>query len=253
MDRQSHNESIIAQFNLQAIPYTEVPAHKDGLGIMIAMAEINENDTVLDVACGTGIVSCEFAKYAKLVTGIDITEGMLAQAKKLEEKNKLRNTEWVLGDVNQMPFEDNRFSVVVSRFSFHHFVDTEQVLEEMIRVCKPQGKIMLVDVAIPKEKQAAYDRMEKLRDPSHTGALSPKEFEELFKTKQLNNCRQSSYTMEIDLEAQLKASFPKQGDKEKLQMMIQEDVGKDHLGVNVKKEGGRYILSYPIHIYIGTK
>lgn len=254
MDRQKHNENIREQFSKQAVSYTSIKAHADALDTLIQMSNVSKSDTVLDVACGSGIVTCEFAKYVKHVTGVDITENMLKQARELQLKNELNNIDWVLDDVLPLGFEANQFSIVVSRFSFHHFIDCEKVLEEMIRVCKPNGTVMVVDVALPKEKLEAYDKMEKLRDPSHAGALSLDKFDSLFKENyRLTNCRTSGYKMAIELETQLNASFPDPGGREKLKRLIVDDIDKDTLGVNVTRIDGKYQLYYPIYVYTGQK
>jgi ubiquinone/menaquinone biosynthesis C-methylase UbiE len=58
------------------------------------MASVSDKDTVLDVACGSGIVSCAFAEVASHVTGIDITPAMLEQAQILAQQKNLANLSW---------------------------------------------------------------------------------------------------------------------------------------------------------------
>ncbi len=253
MDKSKHNENIKDQFSKQAIAYTAIEAHANALDILIQMSGVSKDDNVIDVACGSGIVSCEFAKFANHVTGIDITENMLKQARELQAKNELSNIDWILDDVVPLRFDNEQFSIVVSRFSFHHFIDYERVFDEMIRVCKPKGNIMVVDVALPNEKLIAYDTMEKLRDSSHVGALSLDKFEQLFQNKKLTNCRKTNYNMVIDLETQLKASFLNPEDKENLRSMIINDAGVNNLGIGVSKVDGGYQLQYPICVYVGQK
>ena len=77
-----------------------------------------------------------------------------------------------VGDVLPLPFPESSFSAVITRYSFHHFLEPEAVLAEMVRVCQPGGRVAVVDVFMSTPEQAeAYNRMEKLRDPSHTLAL----------------------------------------------------------------------------------
>ncbi len=70
MDKQQHNKAIKEQFSKQAAAYTSVQAHSDALDLLIEMSGVSEKDHVIDLACGSGIVSCEFAKYAGHVTGL---------------------------------------------------------------------------------------------------------------------------------------------------------------------------------------
>lgn len=252
-EKQKHNEKIKEQFSKQAAGYTSVKAHAEALHTIIEMSGVTENDNVIDVACGSGIVSCAFAKYAHHVTGIDITEEMLEQARKLQVENLLTNIEWVAGDVEPLKFDNNQFSIVFSRFSFHHFLEYEKVFEEMIRVCKPGGVVMVVDVVLPDEKRKAYDDMEALRDPSHSGVLSPGDFEKLFQHPLLADIKAADYQMNIEMETQLNASFMPEENREKFRALIQQDINKNNLGVNVTQIKNSYQLFYPIQIYMATK
>jgi ubiquinone/menaquinone biosynthesis C-methylase UbiE len=147
-----------------------------GLELMFELSDPQIDDKVLDVACGPGIIACEFAKKVFHVTGIDITPAMIEEAKNLQREKKIDNVDWKLGDVTKLPFEDGSYSLVVTRYSFHHLIEQKQVLEEMKRVCKPNGKILIIDVTPDKDKVDAYNYVEKLRDSSHTRALT---FDEL--------------------------------------------------------------------------
>lgn len=253
MEKQIHNENIKEQFSKQAASYTAVAAHRDSLEVLIKMAAVSKEDTVLDIACGSGIVACEFAKHAHHVIGIDITKEMLDEAKKLQLINNLMNINWILGDVVPLQFLDDQFSAVVTRFSFHHLMDYEKVFDEMIRVCKPNGSIMVVDVALPAKKVNCYDQMEKLRDSSHVGALTAEKFEALFQNSKLKECKKIYYEMPIELETQLHASHLSDSEKEVLRLIITQDSEKNNLGVNVSSIEGKFYLYYPICIYVGKK
>ncbi len=252
-DRNIHNSNVISQFSKQAVHYTAVEAHYDALDFCVEMSRLSDEDTVLDLACGSGVVSCAFAKHAKHVTGVDITEMMLLQAQNLQFNKGLSNITWVLDDVLPLKFEDESFSLVVTRFSFHHFLEPEKVFAEMLRVCRPGGRVMVIDVALPSEKVEAYDRMELIRDSSHVGALTLGRFEDLFKNSGLINIRRSNYRMEIDLETQLNASALSLEERAILREMIVTDVKSDCLGVDVQQNDTQYSLRYPIYIYVGEK
>lgn len=88
----THNDTIVSQFTKQAIPFKEMSQHSNqyGLHLMLKLSEPKQDDTVLDVACGPGIVSCEFAKLARYVKGIDLTPAMIEQAKQLQKEKKTR-------------------------------------------------------------------------------------------------------------------------------------------------------------------
>ena len=162
--QKEHNNKIIEQFSKQAVPFTQIKGHYDSVDTIISMSEVSINDKILDIACGTGIITCEFAKYAKIVVGLDITKDMIAQAVIIQNENSLTNMKFDLGTVENLPYENDSFDIVFTRYSFHHFLDTKKVFEEMLRVCKPNGKIIVVDVAIEEKYAHAYNNMERLNN-----------------------------------------------------------------------------------------
>ncbi|MFT5660700.1 MAG: ubiquinone/menaquinone biosynthesis C-methylase UbiE [Sulfurimonas sp.] len=251
--KTNHNEKIIEQFSKQALPFTKIKGHYDSVDTIMMLSRVSKNDEVLDLACGTGILSCEFAKHAKSVVGLDITSAMIEQAIKMQEENGLANIQFHIESVEKLAYKDNSFDIVVTRYSFHHFLDTQTVLNEMIRVCKPNGKIIVVDVALEDKYANAYNEMERLRDPSHTKALTFKEFHALFSNKALSNHKKSSYKVDLELESQLKASFPNKGDEDKIRKIFKSDVETNSLGMNTHLEYGEVHFSYPITIFVASK
>ncbi|WP_147372231.1 class I SAM-dependent methyltransferase [Mariniphaga sediminis] len=251
MDTKKHNRNIIEQFSKQAEGYTSITSHSDALEKLIKMSSAAGEDTVLDIACGSGIVSCAFAKYTSHVTGVDMTPEMLNEARKLQAKRNLQNITWEIGDVTSLPYADDHFSIVISRFGFHHFLDPFQVLNEMKRVCKPNGVVMVVDVSLPESKIEKYNKMERNRDSSHVAALSLTTLSTLFKKVGIDKLEKDNYFMQIELNEQLQASFPE--DKTALKNMILQDIGVNDLGINATALNGHVYLYYPIYIFSGKK
>src|SRR5699024_7433390 len=105
-----HNRTIIDQFSQQAVPFAELPGHSQSMPMLIEMSEASSVDTVLDVACGPGLVACEFAPYASHAVGIDITPSMIEQAKERQRDKGLTNLTWQVGDVLPLPFPNLKFS-----------------------------------------------------------------------------------------------------------------------------------------------
>ena len=250
---EQHNERIVDQFSKQSIPFTKVPGHFDAVETLIACSNVKSSDIVLDVACGPGIVACEFAKKASKVVGIDFTPAMIKVAETRQVEQNLNNLEWRIGDANQLPFDDGSFDVVVTRYSFHHLLKPAAALREMIRVCKPNGIVLVADVAIADDKSAYYDKLETLRDPSHVHALTETEFEQLFRESGLRNCSCTGYPVTIELEALLSASFPNPGDCEIVSEMITKDLEFNNLGINVRSIDKKIVYSVPILVYVGKK
>lgn len=251
----THQELIIDQFTRQAIPFTQVPAHsnEESLRLLSQMANLTQEDDVLDVACGSGIVACAFAPMVRHVTGIDLTPAMLKQAQLMAKQRSLTNLSWQQGDIEALPFADASFSLVLSRYAFHHFLHPEVVLAEMVRVCRFGGRILIADVVIPPEQVEAYNELEKLRDPSHTRALMLDEFQTLLSQTDLQNVRLAFYKVEIPLEQQLAASFPNPGDIDQIRQLIQNDLGVDRLGINAHLRDGDTWYEVPISVIVAEK
>lgn len=248
-----HAEIVRDQFTKQAISFTQLKGHFDSVQLLIDLTKTTKDDLVLDVACGPGIVACAFAEVASHVTGIDITEKMIEEATKLRDARSLTNVSFSIGEVSSLPFEDDRFSVVISRYTFHHFVDAGKVLQEMVRVCKPGGRVLVADPVLPADKVDAYNRMEVVRDPSYTQALSVEEFDALFTRSGLTDLQRSAYGVDMELEQQLEASFPEEGGKDILRALFEEDLKTNALGTNTRRVENQIIFTYPISVYVGTK
>ncbi|MEA2759724.1 MAG: hypothetical protein QOH65_2337, partial [Methylobacteriaceae bacterium] len=198
----SHNDIVVDQFTRQAAPFAEAPAirEEEALRLLVEFSGAGASDSVLDVACGPGLVVAEFAKVCRHATGIDLTPAMIDQARQHAAALRLANVDWRVGDVTALPFADMSFSVVVSRFAFHHFVDPLVVLREMARVAT--RRVVVADIAASDDptRAAALNRMEKLRDPSHTRALPLSGLRALFAEAGLPEPRVTHYDVRADLD-----------------------------------------------------
>jgi ubiquinone/menaquinone biosynthesis C-methylase UbiE len=195
---------ILDQFTRQAVPFSQLPAHstEDSVRLLRKMASVGPEDTILDVACGPGLMACAFAEFARHVTGIDLTPAMIEQAQSLQRVKGLVNLTWQVGDVTTLPYPDASFTVVFTRYSFHHLLDPRAVLAEMVRVCTSGGQVVVADVYTSSPEQAeAYNRVEKLRDPSHVRALGLVELIRLFHDTGLDDVVHEFYKLEVGLDS----------------------------------------------------
>src|SRR5882762_11244895 len=195
-----HRDEILDQFTRQATPFATAPGIRDeaALRLIVECSGAGPADTVLDVACGPGLVVAAFARVARHATGIDITPAMLERARAHAADLGLTNVTWRQGDVLPLPYPDASFSIVTSRFAFHHFLDPAAVLTQMARVCRPGGTVLVVDSAPAPETADAFNRMEIVRDPSHVRALPLAEHVALFKAAGLPEPRVTHYRLEGD-------------------------------------------------------
>lgn len=256
-EQVEHNRLILDQFTKQAQPFAEKvdPAvNQEIFELIIKTSGVNESDDVLDVACGPGLLTCALARHVRSVAGIDLTSEMIRWAKLLAAAKNLSNVVWKTGDASALPYNDHRFTAVITRYSLHHIIDPRAVLAEMVRVCKPGGKIVVIDEYTPPEPERAllFNAMEKLRDPSHVKAFAISDLVAMMNKAEINVIKTASYDLEIDLEVQLKSSFPNEGDADKLRAAINEDIGKGMIGIGSSRIGDRVFLAYPTVIIVGS-
>ena len=128
-----HRETVVEQFTAQAAGYAQAEPirNEQALGLLLEACAPSGADRVLDVACGTGVVTCALAQMASEVTGIDVTPAMIDHARELARERGLRNLIWHVAAIPPLPFEDASFDLVVSRYAFHHFVDPPAVLRRL--------------------------------------------------------------------------------------------------------------------------
>ncbi len=250
-----HRESILDQFTRQATPFSTSAAIKDEavLRLVVEFAGAGPQDTVLDVACGGGLVVCAFARAVRHATGIDLTPAMLDRARALAAEQGLTNVSWKQGDVLPLPYADGSFSIVTSRFAFHHLLEPGAVLREMARVCASGGTVMVVDSAPAADKAAAFNRLEKLRDPSHVRAMPLAELQGLFHAAGLPEPRLTGYRLESDLESLLARSFPRSEDVPEIRRIFAEAVEDDRPDIHARRDGDAIRYGYPVAVLAATR
>src|SRR5262245_16390377 len=251
----THRDRIVDQFTQQAVPFSTAPGIKDerALELLVEASGAGRDDTVLDVACGPGLVVAAFARVLRHATGIDVTPAMLARARELTAG--LPNVTLQQGDVLPLPYADGAFSIVVSRFAFHHFQDPRAILAEMRRVCRPGGRVVVCDLLASDDpaKAAAFHRIEMLRDPSHVKALPLAELEALFPAVGLPAPAQTFTRLGFELEGLLSRSFPRPEDVETIRAAYTASVEDDGLGLGTRRVGNEVRAAYSIAILTAAR
>jgi SAM-dependent methyltransferase len=183
-------------------------------------------------------------------TGIDVTPAMLERARALAAEKGVSNVSWRQGDVTALPYDGGSFTIVVTRFAFHHFLEPLAVLREMVRVCARAGRIVVVDTFASEDpaKAAEFNRLEKLRDPSHARNLTLTELKGLFRTVGLPEPQMTSYELRSEVGSLLARSFPNPGDDLKIVEMFKASASDDRLGIPVHLEDDKIHYAYPVTI-----
>jgi SAM-dependent methyltransferase len=252
MTDDAHSGLIRDQFTRQATPFsTAAPIADTGaLRMIVEAAGAGLDDTVLDVACGGGIVVCGFAPNVRHATGIDMTPAMLERARSLAAEKGIANVTWQEGDVTRLPYPDGAFTIVVTRFAVHHFPDPQTVFGEMVRVCAPGGRVVVVDTCASPDpaKAAEFNRLELLRDPSHVRALPLAELKGLFGAAGLGEPRATFSELRDTVTNLLARSFPNPGDDKKIIELFTASLADDRLGIPVRRVGDQIDYAYPVAI-----
>lgn len=104
---------------------------------------IKPDSTILDVGCGPGTITCDFASLAPQgnVVGVDYTEDVLGAARAEAANRNIKNIDFQIADAQKLPFADNTFDIVHCHAVLVHVLNAEKVLSEMRRVCKPGGHV----------------------------------------------------------------------------------------------------------------
>jgi ubiquinone/menaquinone biosynthesis C-methylase UbiE len=167
-----HRQRVREEFTRQAETFSSSPAIADqalAQRIIEALGE-DAKGTVLDVACGPGVLSAAVAEFAREVVGFDLTPLMLEKAALRCAAAGHDNVSFREGNAAEMPFANAAFDAAVTRLSVHHFDQPARVFSEIFRVLRPGGGFVVADVVSSEVVAEAelQNAIEILRDPSHT-------------------------------------------------------------------------------------
>lgn len=159
------------------------------------------------------------------MTCLDATEAMLDVGKEAARSEGLTNMDFRIGLVEDMPFEEGTFDVVISRLAFHHFAEIEKPFSEMTRVLKKGGTLAVIDMeAAPEELREREDTLEILRDPSHVKNRSLPEFLSLYKKYGFTVVKEEHTPIRVSLEAWLDLTKTKEESRRAIKKALEEEL-----------------------------
>jgi ubiquinone/menaquinone biosynthesis C-methylase UbiE len=253
----SHDAAIADQFTRQAAQFAASAVLHDqaALDLLVEAGAPRPGDVSLDVACGPGSVVAAFAQRVCRAEGLDATEAMLGEARKLAESKGLRNVTWHQGDVCALPFTGAAFDIVSCRYAFHHLLDPVRALGEMVRVCRPGGRVVLCDAFVSDDpvKAAAFNAMERYRDPSTVEFRTLGCLHALYRDAGLPRPSSRFYGVPAELERLLAGAYPVDDDRAGLRAMIEAAVAGDAMGVGARRDGATVRFEYPAVVLVAVK
>ncbi len=229
-------------------------SNREYLEWALSFIDLEVTDSVLDVAAGTGLLSRAVAPRVRSVVALDVTAAMLARARAAADF--AANIRLVQSDAQHIPFPDRQFDVVMTRLSFHHMSAPVAALREMARVTRKRGQVAVIDLLAPASQAQgeSYNRLERLRDPSHARALSRRELETMFSEAGLPLTRSAKLDVNIDVEHWLDLTQPAPDARDQvLQALRSEIAGGPATGMRPFESDGRLMARQDWAIFVAQR
>ena len=232
---KEHYDSIRTEFSKQAPRWgrEQIGPH---LPSIVARWQLQSHHVALDVAAGTGLLARTMSPYVKQVTAVDITPAMIHSA----NLQGITNINFEQGAAEDLPFKDNTFDVVATRFSLHHFLQPSVAVREMCRVCRPGGKVAIIDLVSSEDERLAhhYNELERLRDPTHTTALSCSGLKRVVEESGLRVVDSYVVEDEVNLEYWLEICSPEAVERRQIVDELNREIeGEGETGMRPLKRG----------------
>jgi ubiquinone/menaquinone biosynthesis C-methylase UbiE len=178
------HERVRSQFGAAAAAYGTSALHADATALqrVVELAGPRPRDSALDIATGAGHTALALAPRVARVIAYDLTREMIRETRLNAAARGLANVYTQQGPAEKLPFRDASFDIVTVRQAPHHFADAREAVREMARVARPGARVVIVDSTTPPghenepELSAQWDRIERLRDPSHVRNYAPGEW-----------------------------------------------------------------------------
>lgn len=167
-------------FGERASFYSTSPAHTDPqvLKRVVELSSPQSDWTALDVATGTGHTAFALAPFTSSIVGTDLTTEMLSEAKGLQASQAIPNVAFCASDVHHLPFADHSFDLISCRRAAHHFSRIVIALQEMHRVFRIGGRLVVDDRSVPEDDfvDQCMNALDQLHGHSHVRQYRPSEW-----------------------------------------------------------------------------
>ncbi|GHO43311.1 class I SAM-dependent methyltransferase [Ktedonospora formicarum] len=251
------NQLIQNNFGVAAHEYVTSTVHAQGpdLAWLVEAARLQGDETVVDVATGTGHTALALAPHTREVIAIDFTVSMLEGGKQLAHERGIDNVRFVEGDAHALPLADGSVDVVACRFSAHHFVDIACVVSEWARVLKPGGRLVLIDTISPdnEAQTALLHEIEVLRDPSHVRNHSTSEWLTLLEEAGIDGQTVRIWGLRLDVPTWTQRMRTPAASVERIERLLTTTTPEVRAALRVAEEEGVFSFDLPTALIVGVK
>jgi ubiquinone/menaquinone biosynthesis C-methylase UbiE len=225
------------------------------LGNRVArFARLAGTERVLDAGTGTGTLALGIAAHVREVVGVDLVPELLSEARRLATDRA--NISFVEADVLALPFGPETFDLAASARTLHHVARPELLIPELARVTRPGGGVLLIDqLASPDPLEGvAHDRIERLRDPSHTRTLSDQDLRGLLEMNSLVLRRFETCREERDLARFLDLGAchgaPREAVCAEVERLVEQG---ESAGIDLRRTAAGYAMTVTVGSYLAVK
>lgn len=200
----AHSTQVRDEFAYQADSFARSPTMSlaETLDVLVDLVPEDPGARWIEVACGPGLIARAMAPRVGSVVGLDLTPAMIEKARADAATAGVENVSFELGDATAIDLPDDSLDGAITRFSLHHIPGPVRVLEEMRRVVRPGGYVVVSDFVTDDDGASAawQEGIERLRDPSHWALLTPSRIAALGKQVGLEPDLDEIVPFEIDYE-----------------------------------------------------
>lgn len=203
MDQQTLTAN---QFGSMANNYLGSAVHATGADLqrLSGLARQYPDCRALDAGCGAGHAAFALASAGcREVVACDLSPGMTALVREEAARRNLARLSSLTSPVENLPFDDASFDLVVTRYSAHHWLEVSAGIRELARVLAPGGRLVVIDVVAPESPllDTALQAFELLRDASHVRNYRRSEWRAMLTSAGLGLACEQAWRLDLAFEA----------------------------------------------------
>lgn len=168
-ETRSYFDRVAAQFGEEILP------GRTWEGLCRSLIKLLPPGRYADLGIGDGLLTLMLAEVAEQVTAVDLSAEMLAHLEQRASKRGFDNIELVQGELDELPLEDEDYDVVVLSQALHHAERPERALAESVRITRPGGKVLVIDLLAHSEdwvREKLQDRHQGFTEAALQGLLA---------------------------------------------------------------------------------